>query len=117
MALSPKQLADAEQPVDVFRMLDGGDDGSADHHGDAVRDVLPRGDTLISDHDGDALRAQPADNASEIGHHAARETQRRLVEQENLRSAKQRASQREHLLFAATQISRKRRSALDEYMR
>ena len=48
-----------------------------------------------------SLLVELADDAEELAHDHGRETERRLVEEEQLRPAHQRAAEREHLLLAA----------------
>ena len=68
---------------------------------DAMRERQGRGDILFDQHDRLTGRRQIAARAHQVAHDYRRQPFERLVQQDDLGSADERAGNREHLLLAA----------------
>src|SRR5262245_33595845 len=77
-------------------------DAAVLHHVAVVGDLQRHGRALLHDQDGDAeLAADLGQPPQQILHHDRRQAERKLVHQQQLRPADQRAGQRQHLPLAA----------------
>ena len=79
---------------------------------DAVRERQRRREILLDQHDGLAGGRELAAGLHQIAHDDRREPLERLVQQDDLRIADQRAGDREHLLLAARQVGAAAAAAL-----
>src|SRR5919108_1250716 len=80
-------------------------DGSLLQHVDAVGERQRELGVLLGEQDGETVRLEPRDLVAQVIDHDRRQPLRRLVEQQELRVAHQRARDGEHLLLAAREVS------------